>query len=170
MGEGDDPRFDEPTSRRHGQSVDPFWLDATARSDNGVPFERLGDLTARAAAAAKQAADEIRIELERLTAASGDSTDQESKEAEWLRSARERLTRFDREASGLARRFRQPQEPEPVEAAEPQESESVSPGARVLARQMAADGHSPEQIEARLAQEFGISGARAVVEQMLGSR
>jgi hypothetical protein len=176
MGESNEPWLDEPSGWRHGLVRDPFWLEGAAQPETEPAFERLAHLTDQAAAAAREAADEIRAELERSTA-SEKADDQHAEAAQLLHSARERLTRFEREASGLARLLREARALEPPRAAASQESEAeshdseaVSAGTRVLVRQMAADGCSPEEIEARLAEEFGVSDARAVVEQTLRSK
>ena len=167
MSEDDSGRLDGPREGWEDTSHEPFWL--TPDHDVGDAFDRLADLTDQAAAAAKRAADAIRAELESSAAATEDAEDRASEEAQLLRSARTRLTQFDREATGLARLLRRAREPESPETTDSQGSQPVSPGARVLARQMAADGHAPEEIEARLAEEFGIRDAHAVVEQMLRS-
>ena len=169
MGNGDDRRSDEPEERWEDRSREPFWLDAERGPDPGRAFDRLADLTEQAAAAAKRAAEAIRAELESITGATEDAEHQRSEEAQLLQSASARLTRFDREASGLARLLRHAREPGSTGAAESPASESVSPGARVLARQMAADGYPPEQIAERLTEEFGVTDARAVIDQMLRS-
>jgi hypothetical protein len=168
MSEDDSRRFDDPSERGQGTSREPFWL--APGNHIGDAFDRLADLTDQAAAAAKRAADAIRAELESITAVTEDAEDQGSEEARLLRSAHTRLTELDREATGLARLLGQAREPESPGTADSQGSESVSPGARVLARQMAADGHAPEEIEARLAEEFSVRDAHAVVEQMLRSK
>jgi hypothetical protein len=148
-------------------SREPFWL--AAGHDVGGAFDRLADLTDAAAAAARRAADAIQAELESMAATEG-ADDQGSEEAQLLDSARTRLNQLDREATGLARVLRKAREPEPPGTAGSQGPEPVSPGARVLARQMAADGHAPEEIAARLAEGFGVRDAQAVVEQMLRSK
>ena len=117
MGEGDNRRSDEPEERWEDQSRDPFWLDAERGPGSGRAFGRLADLTDQAAAAAKRAAEAIRAELESVTGATQDAGHQGSEEAQLLRSASARLTRFDREASGLARLLRQAREPESPGAA-----------------------------------------------------
>jgi len=169
MGEGDNRQSDEPEERWEDRSRDPFWLDAERGSDSGRAFGRLADLTDQAAAAAKRAAEAIRAELASTTGATQDAEHQNSEEARLLQSASARLTRFDREATGLARLLRQAREPESPGAAESSAPEPVSPGARVLARQMAADGYPPEKIAERLTERFGVRDARAVVDQMLRS-
>jgi hypothetical protein len=169
MGEGDNPRSDEPAEEWEDRSRDPFWLAAERGPDSGRPFGHLADQTDQAATAARRAAEAIRAELEGFPGATEDAEHQGPEEAQLLQSASERLIRFDREASGLARLLRQAREPDSPVAAESPASEPVSPGARVLARQMAADGHPPEKIEERLTEEFGVADARAVVDQMLHS-
>lgn len=169
MGEGDDRRFDEPKETWQDRSRAPFWLDAERGPDAGGAFGRLADLTDQAAAAAKRAAEAIRAELESFRRATEDAEHQGSEEAQLLQSAIARLTRFDREAAGLARLLRKRGEPESPGAAESPASEPVSPGARMLARRMAADGYTSEKIEERLTKEFGVTDARAVVDQMLRS-
>ena len=167
MSEDDNRRLGGPRERWQDTSHEPFWL--APGHDTGDAFDRLADLTDQAAAAAKRAADAIRSELESFTGATGDAEHQGSEEAQLLQSASARLTRFDREASGFARLLRQAREPESPGAAESSAPEPVSPGARVLARQMAADGYPPEKIAERLTEEFGVADARAVVDQMLRS-
>jgi hypothetical protein len=169
MGEGDNRRFDEPKERWQDLPRTPFWLDAERGPDAGRAFGRLADLTDQAASAAKRAAEAIRAELESFTGATDDAERQGSEEAQLLQSASARLARFDREASGFARLLRQAPEQESPGGAESPASEPASPGARVLARQMAADGYPREKIEERLTERFGVRDARAVVDQMLRS-
>jgi hypothetical protein len=164
MREGEDseagnfPWADDPPPR------EPFWLAAEKRDEDRTDLDRLADLADQAEAAASRAAAEAKKQLE------GESTPtpEDSDRAEVLSLARANLERLARDAAAIARRLRSPGEAEATEpAAGPAES-SVSAGTRIVAHQLAARGLSAEEIEARLAEEFGVSDARAIVDEVTG--
>ena len=141
---------------------EPFWLAHERGAGERTIFDRLAGLADQAETAAKRAADEAKKQLEDESMSTAEASDR----AQLLDSAQASLTRLARDAAAIARRLRSPggaEAPEPApEPAEP----SGSAGARILAQQLAARGLPADEIEARLAEEFGVSDARAIVAQI----
>jgi hypothetical protein len=167
MHEGDEGPDTRPWDR-DPPPREPFWLVPGTEAHDLAAFERLAELAEQAEAAAARAAEEAEAQLEQGSVSGAEGADQ----AEHLRSAHSRLTRLAGDASAIARRLRHPGEPGSGEPAAPESAperaadESASAGARVLARQLAARGHAPDEIEARLADQFGVRDSRAVVEEL----
>lgn len=169
MQEGDEPQSEHSPWEWEDDAPprEPFWLAPEPKDPEGPALERLAGLAEQASSAAYRAAAEAKAQLEAGTQASTAAPDR----AELLHSAGASLTRIARDAHAVARRLRRSAEPASTEVSEERvEPEPSSAGARVLARQLAADGHSPEEIEARLTREFGVSDSKAVVEELLRPR
>ena len=155
-GAGSSPWDEDPPPR------EPFWLAQDRRAGEGTIFERLAGLADQAEAAAERAAAEARKQLEDESASGGEASDH----AQLLDSAQVSLARLARDAAAIARRLRSPGETAAPEHASESAEPPGSSGARILAQQLAARGLPADEIEARLAEEFGVSDAHAVVEQL----
>lgn len=162
MREGEDaeagsyPWADDPPPR------EPFWLAPETRGEERTIFDRLADLADQAEVAASRAAEEVKQQLEDQSTPTPEGSDQ----AELLSSARAGLERVARDAAAIARRLRSPGEAETHQPAPGPAEPSGSAGTRIVAQQLAARGLSADEIEARLADEFGVSDARAVVDEI----
>ena len=138
----------------------PFWLDPTARVEAPSPLVQLARLADDVAAAAVRAAEGV---LE----GAGDGEELTPAEQELARSVAGRLGAIGREATELAESLREGNGPGPATGDHGgTEIGQVSPGARVLVRQMAAEGYDADEIAVRLNEDFGIRDASTVVERL----
>ncbi len=138
----------------------PFWLDPTARVEPQSRLVQLAGLADDVAAAAGRAAEGV-------LGGAGDREELTSAEQELARSVAHRLGAIGREATELAESLREGSGPGPSTGDRGEtEIGQVSPGARVLVRQMAAEGYAADEIAVRLTEDFGIRDASMVVERL----
>jgi hypothetical protein len=159
----------EADSAREGRQVDDPGPASDPADESLVRLSReVSEMAERAAAAHRAAGETLEIN-ERAGPA---RTEQAG--AALLRSAERRLGRLAKDASSVAALLERArasfQEAGPQgNAAEPEDRRGISPGARVLAAQIAAEGGSRDAIAARLRDEFGLAGADAIVDERLGA-